>query len=320
VRAPPGCPLSVLITGGCGYVGTKLTEAVLARTAHHVTVLDTMWFGNHLAPNPRLTVRAMDVRRIDEVDLAPFDAIFHLANIANDPSVELNPYSSWEVNVLAGMRLVDRAARQGVKQFIFASSASVYGLKSEPRVTEDLELYPLSEYNKTKMVAERVVLSYADALTTTVVRPATVCGLSPRMRLDVVVNMLTMQALTRGAITVLGGDQTRPNIHIDDLVDVYLFAFDRRLAGVYNAGFENLTVREIADAVVREIPATVDVRPSNDPRSYFVCSDKLLGTGFAPRKTVQIAIREMAAAFRAGTLRDDPVSYNVGWMRQHNFA
>ncbi len=312
--------VKVLITGGCGYVGTKLTEAMLARTEHQVTVLDTMWFGNRLAPHPRLTVLPLDVRKIDEVELSPYDTIFHLANIANDPSVELNPYSSWEVNVLAGMRLVDRAARQGVQQFVFASSASVYGLKHDPRVTEELELLPLSEYNKTKMVAERVVLSYADAMTTTIIRPATVCGLSPRMRLDVVVNMLTMQALTKGAITVLGGDQTRPNIHIDDLVDAYLFAFERRLSGVYNAGFENLTVLEIARAVSREIPATVDVRPSNDLRSYFVCSDKLRDTGFAPAKTVQIAIREMAAAFHAGALTDDPVCYNVHWMRQHNYA
>ena len=190
--------MNVLITGGCGYVGTKLTQAVLDRTPHNVTVLDTQWFGNHLPADRRLTVCAMDVRKIDEVDLSSFDTIFHLANIANDPSVDLNPYSSWEVNVLAGMRLVDRAARQGVKQFIFASSSSVYGLKSEPRVTEDLELFPLSEYNKTKMVAERVVMSYADAMTTTIIRPATVCGYSPRMRLDLIVNLLTMQALTKG--------------------------------------------------------------------------------------------------------------------------
>jgi nucleoside-diphosphate-sugar epimerase len=312
--------MKVLITGGCGYVGTKLTTAMLTRTPHDVTVLDVMWFGNRLAPDPHLTVLPLDVRSIDEVDLSPFDTIFHLANIANDPSVELNPYSSWEVNVLAGMRLIDRAARQGVKQFIFASSASVYGLKADPKVTEDLELFPLSEYNKTKMVAERVVLSYAGAMTTTIIRPATVCGLSPRMRLDVVVNMLTMQALTKGAVTVLGGDQTRPNIHIDDLVDAYLFAFERRIAGVYNAGFENLTVRQIAEAVTREVPATIEVRPSNDPRSYFVCSDKLLGTGFRPRKTVANAIREMADAFRSGELQDTPSAYNVHWMRQHNFA
>ncbi|HEX7778601.1 MAG TPA: SDR family oxidoreductase [Vicinamibacterales bacterium] len=312
--------MKLLVTGGCGYVGTKLTEALLARTPHEVTVLDVMWFGNRLAPHPRLTVEAMDVRRIDGVDLAPYDTIFHLANIANDPSVELNPYASWEVNVLAGMRIVDRAARQGVRQFIFASSASVYGLKSEPRVTEDLELFPLSEYNKTKMVAERVVQSYADRLVTTIIRPATVCGYSPRMRLDVVVNMLTMQALSRGSVTVLGGEQTRPNIHIDDLVDLYLFAHERRLAGVYNAGFENLKVMDIARLITRDVPAAIDVKPSNDPRSYSICSDKLLATGFTPTRSVATAVAEMAAAYRDGRLTDDPVCYNVRWMREHNFA
>ena len=312
--------MKLLVTGGAGYVGTKLTGALLARTPHDVTVLDAMWFGNHLPAHPRLTVRAMDVRQIDDVDLSGFDTIFHLANIANDPSVELNPYVSWEVNVLAGMRLADRAARQGVRQFVFASSASVYGLKSEPKVTEDLELVPLSEYNKTKMVAERVVLSYAGAMTTTIIRPATVCGYSPRMRLDVVVNMLTMQALAKGVVTVLGGEQTRPNIHIDDLVDLYLFALERRLAGVFNAVFENLTVREIAEAITREVPARIDVKASNDPRSYAVCSDKLLAAGFSPQKDVQTAVREMVAAYRDGRLQDRPDCYNVHWMREHQFA
>ncbi len=312
--------MSILITGGCGYVGTKLTQAVLDRTTHHVTVLDAMWFGNHLVPHPRLTLQPIDIRRVDELDLSSYDAVFHLANIANDPSVELNPYSSWEVNVLAGMRLIDRAARHGVKQFIFASSSSVYGLKSEPRVTEELDLYPLSEYNKTKMVAERVVLSYADAMVTTVIRPATVCGYSPRMRLDLTVNLLTMQALTRGVVTVLGGAQTRPNVHIDDLVDTYLFSFDRRLAGIYNVGFENLRVLDIAEAVTREVPASIEIKPSNDPRSYSICSDKLLATGFAPKRNVQTAVREIVEAYRDGRQKDDPISYNVRWMQQHNFA
>ena len=312
--------MKLLVTGGCGYVGTKLTEALLARTPHDVTVLDVMWFGNRLAAHPQLTVQSMDVRQIDEIDLAPYDTIFHLANIANDPSVELNPYASWEVNVLAGMRLIDRAARQGVRQFVYASSASVYGLKSEPKVTEDLELLPLSEYNKTKMVAERVVQSYADQMITTIIRPATVCGWSPRMRLDVVVNMLTMQALTRGSVTVLGGDQTRPNIHIDDLVDLYLFAFEKRLAGVFNAGFENLKVMDIARMITTDVPASIDVKPSNDPRSYSVCSDRLLAAGFTPTRNVSAAVAEMAAAYREGRLSDDPVCYNVRWMREHNFA
>jgi nucleoside-diphosphate-sugar epimerase len=312
--------VKLLVTGGCGYVGTKLTQALLARTPYEVDVLDTAWFGNVLGSHPRLSVLLDDVRHIDSIDLSPYDAIFHLANIANDPAVELNPYASWEVNVLAGMRLIDKAARQGVKQFIYASSASVYGLKSEPKVTEDLELFPLSEYNKTKMVAERVVLSYADSMVTTVIRPATVCGYSPRMRLDVVVNMLTMQALARGVVTVLGGEQTRPNIHIDDLVDLYLFALETRLAGVYNAGFENLKVIDIARAITSEVPATIDVKPSNDPRSYAVCSDKLLATGFSPTRNVQMAVREMVAAARDGRIKDEPVCYNVRWMREHNFS
>src|ERR1700681_2447354 len=254
--------MKILVPGGCGYIGTRLTEVLLARTEHEVTVLDTQWFGNYLRPRPRLTIRAADVRAIDDVDLSPYDTIFHLAGIANDPSVDLNPYGSWEVNVLATMRLVDRAARQGVRQFVFPSSGAVYGVRSEDRVTEDLDLIPISDYNKTKMVAERVILSYGDSLITTIFRPATVCGYSPRMRLDLTVNLLTMQALTRGVITVLGGEQTRPNIHIDDLVDLYLFAFDRRLAGLYNAGFENLKVREIAERIAAEVPAEIKILPS----------------------------------------------------------
>jgi nucleoside-diphosphate-sugar epimerase len=312
--------VNVLVTGGCGYVGTKLTQALLDRTTHRVDVLDTMWFGNYLTPNPRLTIHKMDVRQIDTMDLQPYDTIFHLANIANDPSVELNPYASWEVNVLAGMRLVDRAARHGVKQFIFASSASVYGVKDEPRVTEDLELLPISEYNKTKMVAERVLLSYRDVMTTTVIRPATVCGWSPRMRLDVVVNLLTMQALEKGRMTVLGGDQVRPNIHIDDLVDLYLFALETRMDGVYNAGFENISVLDIAKLVAAQTPAEIAVLPSNDPRSYLVCSDKLLGTGFKPKRDVATAVREMIEAYRAGRLKNDAAWHNVKWMKQHDFG
>lgn len=308
--------MTVLVTGGCGYVGTVLTQALLDRTNHDVVVIDLQWFGNYLPSHPRLTVIKMDVRQIDEVDLGRFDVIIHLANIANDPSVELNPYASWEVNVLATMRMADRAARQGVKQFIFASSSSVYGVKSEPRVTEDLELVPISEYNKTKMVAERVILSYQDRMITTLIRPATVCGFSPRMRLDVVVNLLTMQALERGRMTVLGGDQVRPNIHMDDLVDLYLYAIANRLPGVYNAGFENIPVMGIARLVATHVPADIAVLPSDDPRSYSVCSDKLLATGFAPKRRVDDAIREMVAAFRDGRLTNRPEWHNVKWMKQ----
>jgi nucleoside-diphosphate-sugar epimerase len=285
-----------------------------------VTVLDTQWFGNHLEPQSRLKMLRMDVREIDSIDLSGYDTVFHLANIANDPSVEINPYASWEINVLATMRLIDRAARHGVKQFVFASSASVYGLKTEHSVTEDLELVPLSEYNKTKMVAERVIMSYAASLLTTIVRPATVCGPSPRMRLDLTVNLLTMQALTDGAMTVFGGSQVRPNIHIDDLVDAYLYLFDHRIGGVYNAGFENLSVLDIANQVAERVPAEVKVSPSNDPRSYRVCSDRLVAAGFAPKKSVATAIEEMVVAHRNGWLKVGPVTHNVTWMKQHKLG
>jgi nucleoside-diphosphate-sugar epimerase len=310
----------ILVTGGCGYVGTRLTQALLARTSVGVTVIDAQWFGNFLAPDPRLDVVRLDVRAIDAFDLSPFDTIFHLANIANDPAVDLNPYASWDVNVLATMRLADKAARQGVKQFVYASSGSVYGVRDEPEVTEELDLVPISEYNKTKMVAERVVMSYGDRMVTSIVRPATVCGMSPRMRLDLTVNLLTMHALSRGRITVFGGTQVRPNIHVDDLVDLYLFLMERRVAGVYNAGFENLTVREIADLVASQVPAQVAVTSSDDPRSYRLSSKRLLATGFAPKRTVLTAVGELAAAYRSGQLTDDPRWHTVKWMKEHNLG
>lgn len=312
--------MRVLVTGGCGYVGTKLTEALLTRTTSDVTVLDTQWFGNYLQPNSRLTVCAGDIRAIDGFDLTGYDAVIHLANIANDPAVELNPYASWEVNVLATMRLVDKAARNGVSQFIFASSGAVYGVRSEPNVTEDLDLVPISEYNKTKMVAERVILSYAGDMTTAIFRPATVCGFSPRMRLDLSVNLLTMQALTRGRMRVFGGTQVRPNIHIDDLVDLYLFSLERRLAGVYNAAFENLTILEIAERIAQQVPSEIGVEGSNDPRSYRLCSDRLLATGFRPKKNVAVAVGELAEAFRDGRLVDRPNWHNVSWMKEHHLG
>jgi nucleoside-diphosphate-sugar epimerase len=310
--------MAILVTGGCGYVGTRLTEALLARTDAAVTVIDTAWFGNYLAPHPRLTVHLADVRAIEDVDLSVFDTVYHLAGIPNDPSVELDPIRSWEVNVLATMRLADRAARQGVRQFVFPSSGAVYGVRREPRVTEDLDLVPISEYNKTKMVAERIVLSYGDRLTATILRPATVCGYSPRMRLDLAVNGLTMDALTRGRMTVFGGSQVRPNIHIDDLVDLYIFVRDRRLGGTFNAAFENLTVLQIAELVARQVPSRIEVQAGNlDPRSYRLCSDRLLATGFQPKKNVATAIGELAEAHRSGRLTDEPNWHTVTWMKAH---
>jgi len=311
--------MKILVTGGCGFVGTVLTQRLL-QDGHQVTVVDTQWFGNFLKPHPRLSVLQHDVRDVDAIPLTGAQAVIHLANIANDPGVELNPTLSWEVNVLATQQLADRAVRAGVRQFIFASSGSVYGVKDDPQVTEDLELVPISAYNKTKMVAERVVLSYADRMQVHCIRPATVCGYSPRMRLDVSVNMLTMQALKNGKMTVFGGEQTRPNIHIHDMVNVYRHFLARAdlPSGCYNAGFENISIMEIARQVAAKVPADILVSGSNDPRSYRQNSDKLLATGFVRQASVSSAIGDLIEKFHAGELVDNDQCYTVRWMKHLN--
>ena len=308
--------MKVFVTGACGYKGTVLVPKLLA-AGHEVVAFDIMWFGNQLQPHPKLAVIQGDVRNIGEINLDGVDAIIHLSSIANDPCGDLDPTLTWEVSALATMQLADKAVRKGVKRFIYASSGSVYGIKDEDQVTEDLELKPISAYNKTKMVAERVVLSYKDDMVVQALRPATVCGYSPRMRLDVSVNMLTMQALTKRKITVFGGNQTRPNIHIDDITDAYIFLLDNpQHTGIYNAGFENISILDIAERVAQQIEAEIVVTESNDPRSYRVNSDRLLATGFRPKKTVDNAISEIIQKYKAGELKDEDHNYNLKWMEK----
>jgi nucleoside-diphosphate-sugar epimerase len=308
--------MKILVTGACGYKGSVLVPKLLA-AGHEVVALDIMWFGNFLKPHARLRVIKADVRDVESIDLKGVEAIIHLSSVANDPCGDLDPKLTWEISCLATMQLADKAVRNGVARFVYASSGSVYGVKDEDQVTEDLELKPISEYNKTKMVAERVLLSYADDMVVQIVRPATVCGYSPRMRLDVSVNMLTMQALTREEITVLGGKQTRPNIHIDDITDLYLFLLQHpEHRGIYNAGFENLSIAAIAELVTEHAPARVVVKESNDPRSYRVNSDRLLATGFRPKKTVNDAIKELVHRYRDGELKDEDRFHNLKWMQR----
>ncbi len=308
--------MKVFVTGACGYKGSVLVPKLL-RHGHEVVAFDIQWFGNFLEPHPDLTIVKGDVRNPDEIDLRGVDAIIHLSSVANDPCGDLDPKLTWEISCLATMQLADRAMRNGIKRFIYASSGSVYGVKEEQQITEDLLLVPISEYNKTKMCAERILLSYRDVMTVQIVRPATVCGFSPRMRLDVSVNMLTMQAIRNGRITVFGGDQTRPNIHIDDITDLYIFLLDNpQHDGVYNAGFENITIMDIARMVADHVPAEIVVTPSNDPRSYRINSDRLLTTGFKPKKTVDDAIRELIGMYRQGVLKDEDRWYNLKWMSQ----
>ncbi len=309
--------MKLLITGGCGYKGSVLIPQLL-KDGHNIINIDTQWFGNHLKNDKNLINIKQDVRKIDYDYLKNVDAIIHLANIANDPAVDLNPTLSWEVNVLASQQLADQAQRAGIKKIIFASSGSVYGIKDEEKVTEDLPLVPISVYNKTKMVAERVFLSYKDSMKILCVRPATVCGLSPRMRLDVSVNMLTYQALKNKKITVFGGDQTRPNIHILDMVNVYrhFLKNDSIESGCYNAGFENISIIDIAKKIQKQLDAEITITPSNDPRSYRQDSTKLLLTGFKKSFGIDFAIEEIIDAYNKKQLLYDETCYTVKWMKR----
>lgn len=311
--------MNILVIGGLGYTGSVLVEDLLG-DGHNVRVFDAAWFGSHLSSHPNLEIHIGDIRS-DVLPLKDIETVFHLANVANDPSVDLAPTLSWEVNVLATMRIVEAAIKSGVKNFVFASSGSVYGVKDEPEVTEDLELVPISVYNKTKMAAERVLLSYKDQIKVWVVRPATVCGISPRMRLDLSVNLLTFQALKNSKITVFGGDQVRPNIHVDDLSAVYRHILTGQVPeGVYNAGFENIAIMDMARTIADRTGAEIVVSESNDPRSYRQSSKKLLATGFAPAKTVSHAVQELVDAFTAGDLSDKDEWYTVKSMVSKGLA
>ena len=242
--------MSILITGGCGYTGTILTKTLL-KLGYKVKVVDNQWFGNHLKKHPNLKIFKQDIRDIKENIFKKVKTVVHLANIPNDPSVELNQNLSWEVNVLATKKIIELSVKNKVKQFIYASSGSVYGIKKEKKVTENLLPVPISTYNKTKMIAEKVLESYKDQIKIHSIRPATVCGYSPRMRLDVSVNMFVYQALVKKKLIVFGGKQIRPNINIKDLTNVYIhFIKNPHLqSGNYNAGFENLKILDVAKLV-----------------------------------------------------------------------
>ena len=312
----------ITVLGGCGYVGTPLTEALLAE-GHQVRVFDIQWFGNHLPKHKNLEVHKTNILNLSAPDFAGSDVVIHLANVANDPCSELDPKLSWETNVLATMSLAEACIEANVEHFIFASSGSVYGIKDEERVTEDLSLKPISDYNKTKMIAERVLLSYGDKLSVSIIRPATVCGLSRRMRLDLTVNILTIQALTRKQITVFGGQQIRPHIHIKDLISVYQHFISEgpELAGIYNAGFENKSVLDVAKAIAQEIGAEIIVKEdATDPRSYRLCSDKLKETGFKPHYGYQEAIKELQEVFKLGELINSESCYNIKTMKKNMLA
>ena len=320
-----------MVTGGAGYVGAVLVPKLLA-AGHKVTVLDLYLYGDDVlksvAGNPDLREIKGDLRDPETVAkaLEGCDAVIHLACISNDPSYDLNPDLGRSINHDCFRPLVQASKKAGVKRFIYASSSSVYGVKDDPEVTEDLKLEPLTDYSKFKALCEEELAEESvPGFVTCVVRPATVCGYSPRQRMDVIVNILTNFAVNRGAIRVFGGDQKRPNIHIEDMTDLYLFLLQREdmeIDGkIYNAGYENHTVMQLAEMVKRVVDddLTINVEPTDDPRSYHVSSDKIRNElGFTPSHSIEQAVVDLVAAIKDGRLTnsmENPMYFNIKRMQ-----
>jgi len=326
----------ILVTGGAGYVGSKLVPALLA-AGHEVHVLDLYIFGDGIfeefADNPKLKEYKGDLRDPAMVDkaVAGCDTVIHLACVSNDPSFELDPALGKSINYDAFRPLVQSAKRAGVNRFIYASSSSVYGIKDDPNVTEDLTLEPLTDYSKFKAMCEDVLHEEREpGFTTLILRPATVCGYAKRLRLDLTVNILTNHAVNNGKITVFGGSQKRPNIHIDDMVQLYVncMTYDDSLIDgrVFNAGYENHPVMEIAE-MVRDVIGNsvgIDVTQTDDLRSYHISSDRINSElGFKPTHTISNAIEDLNAAFDAGLIpgsMSDSKYYNVKVMQDVSLA
>ena len=326
--------MKVLVTGAAGYVGCVLVPKLL-EAGHEVVAYDIMYYGDEgLAPHPRLKTVKADLRDIPAFAAAVkgCEAVIHLACISNDPSFELDPALGKSINFDCFEPMVLSCHAAGVTRFIYASSSSVYGVSESPNVDENHPLKPLTDYSKFKAMCEDVLARLKKpGFTTCVIRPATVCGYSPRTRLDLAVNILTNLAVNNGKITVFGGSQKRPNIHIDDISDLYVqllaLPAEKIDGGIWNAGYQNHTVADLATMVKtiveREFPGKTPIEivtsPTDDLRSYHVSSGKITkDLGFKPKRTVEDAIRDLCAAFKAGKLPGsltDPRYFNVKVMK-----
>ncbi len=325
---------NLFVTGGAGYVGAVLVPKLL-NAGYHVKVFDLYVYGEHVLdsvkghPNLKQVKGDIRDRQLLERELPGSDAVIHLACISNDPSYELNPALAKSINYDAFLDVVDVSKKSGVNRFIFASSSSVYGVKDEPEVTEDMSLEPLTDYSKYKAKCEEELLRVADNdFIVSIVRPSTVCGYSPRMRLDLTVNILTNLAINKGEITVFGGEQMRPNIHIEDMTDLYVFLLglsDEKVhKTIYNVGYQNFKVKDIAEMVKKIIGPQVSIKTTStdDNRSYHVSSQKIKAElGFESKHSVEDAISDLKKAFDDGKIPgslDDIRYFNIKTMQALN--
>lgn len=298
----------ILILGGAGYIGTVLCN-YLVNKEYDITCIDTFWFGDFLDKKVKKIKANINNFKIPNIN---YDVVINLAYLSNDPLCEMDARLTWESGPLATYKLLESLKKNKIKRFIFASSGSIYGLKKEKFVTEKLGLDPITDYNKSKMICEKVVESYSNFISSTIIRPATVCGFSPRLRLDTVLNMFCYQAFFNKKIKIFGGKQTRPLVHILDMVRSYEFFINKNISGCFNLGFENKSVKELALMVKKHIPCKVSIYKSDDIRSYRISSNKIKKIGFQEKFNTNDAILEFKERFNC--FKPSNRNWNLRWL------
>ena len=303
--------MKILIIGGAGYVGTNLSNKLSNK--HKVICVDTFWFGNHL--NNSVSFVKADIRNFDYKILNNIDVVINLAYLANDPSCEIDARATWEIGPLSNYFLLEQCKKYKIKKFIFASSGSVYGIKKEKNVTEDLSLNPLTDYNKSKMICEKVIENYSNDFDTVIIRPGTVGGFSKRLRLDVVVNILSYQAYFNKKIEILGGNQIRPLIDMNDMINVYQFCVEKKITGTFNVHNENMKVSNIAESIKKIIPCKIIVKKSNDPRSYRMNSDKIKNLKFQFKHSIKDSVQSLINNFDK-KFKPSDINWNYNFLKK----